>query len=116
MLLFQWLPVLLPVVLAFLVITSYSIHYTKLYDYKDDRKLFLDACKRSILEDSAQEIIARRYHFNQTLLWLKMRIRYLGGQDARPLLGITMLDVTKYHEMEEELNHMKMKKSEDVSL
>ncbi len=84
--------------------------------YKDDRKLFLDACKRSILEDSAQEIIARRYHFNQTLLWLKMRIRYLGGQDARPLLGITMLDVTKYHEMEEELNHMKMKKSEDVSL
>ncbi len=62
--------------------------------YKEDQKLLLDACHRTILEDTTEEIIARRYHFNQSLLRLKMHIRYLGGQDSRPLISITMIDIT----------------------
>ena len=62
--------------------------------YEDDRKALISACKRVARSQKIEKIKFRRYRNDGVLIWLDANINYLGGSEERPLISITVNDIT----------------------
>lgn len=62
----------------------------------EDRDVLVEGCKRAIQGEKVDDVIVRRYHANgETLMWLNISIRHLGGDDEIQILCITTSDITE---------------------
>lgn len=62
--------------------------------YEEDRKKVIDACKLAISNKKPEKLIFRRYRADKVIIWLDSNINYLGGSRKKPLISITISDVT----------------------
>ncbi len=62
--------------------------------YEEDRKKLIDACKLVISNKKPEKLLFRRYRADKVIIWLDSNINYLGGSKKKPLISITISDVT----------------------
>ena len=63
---------------------------------EEDKELLIEACKKAVEGEKVDDISIRRYHGDgETLMWLNISIRHLGGDDEMQILCITTSDITE---------------------
>lgn len=69
---------------------------------REDRPVLIKACKTAERTGQVQEIVIRRYHENGSLMWLGLKIRYIGTKGQGSLFFFVIDDITKKRKMEKE--------------
>lgn len=62
--------------------------------YQEDRELLFQACRQAVQNRQIQRIKMRRHHDSGRMLWVDMRIRYIGHRNTRDVLCFAMDDIT----------------------
>lgn len=73
--------------------------------YQEDRDMVIHACKQAVETRQIQCIKVRRYHNLGSILWVDMRIRYIGHRNTRNVFCFEMEDITE-QENEQRINEI----------
>ena len=68
--------------------------------YEKDVPAFLECFERCCETKQQQALVFRRYHSDGRILWIDMKLQYLGNTNNRPLLCAAFNDVTQIKKME----------------
>lgn len=68
--------------------------------FEKDVDAFLDCFDRCCETKQQQSLVFRRYHADGRILWIDMKLQYLGNTNNRPLLCAAFNDVTQIKKME----------------
>ena len=68
--------------------------------YEKDIPAFLECFERCCETKQHQSLVFRRYHADGRILWIDMKLQYLGNTNNRPLLCAAFNDVTQIKKME----------------
>jgi len=68
--------------------------------FETDVEKFLDICDLCCETKEKQSLVFRRYHRDGRVLWIDMKLQYLGNANNRPLLCSAFNDVTQIKKME----------------
>lgn len=63
--------------------------------HKEDKPLLLEACKKAYKSKSIQNIHIRRFNENKHVLYLSLKIRFIGNRENRQLFFFSICDVTE---------------------
>lgn len=69
----------------------------------ENKDPILAACRRAVEWRGIEEITLRRRHCSGELMWINVKIRYLGGHRENPILYFALFDVTDKKKLEHEL-------------
>lgn len=72
------------------------------YILEEDRQPVLEACRRSEISGQIEPIVIRKYHKNGNLIWLDLKIRFIGKKGKGSLFYFVINDITKQKEFEQE--------------
>lgn len=76
---------------------------------EEDKEMLIEGCVKAVEGEKVDDITIRRYHADgETLMWLNISIRHLGGDDEIQILCITTSDVT-----ENKMNEMLLEKQNE---
>lgn len=71
--------------------------------WADDQRVLIDACIRAKTDGAVQTAVIRRNNGRGKLLWLKVRIRFVGKRGEGSVFFFVIEDITSQKKMEEEL-------------
>lgn len=63
----------------------------------ESKSILIDACKKAVNTGEIQETVISRYHQNGKVLWLNLKIKYIGQSGRRSILYFVIDDITKRH-------------------
>lgn len=63
--------------------------------HPEDKTLLLHACRQAETEKSSKQVYVRRYHQSGNVLWLELKIRFLGHKEKSAFFYFAANDVTE---------------------
>ncbi|MEG1073553.1 MAG: EAL domain-containing protein [Ruthenibacterium sp.] len=67
-----------------------------------DRSALIRACREAEQKEKVIRVVVRRYHQNGSLLWIEVRVRYMGKRAGRSLFYFVLNDITAQRKQEQE--------------